>query len=774
MATDIPKDRLEIKVLEARDLRAPQGSGVNPFAIVECADDFENTDTKTGNPNPVWGDKIMVFDNITAQEVEFLLVTLKHKDLLAYQDKDLGVVPVALATALQSPGITLVDWYPLRKTTGMGDEEAHGEVRLSVTYFLDDAADLEDSEEYDSEEDLSKTVPNALKVTVEGGRSLRNPGGSGPCDAYVILQCGKTQKRCKPVRKNNHPKWGFEAVFFNKDPDQYLYITVRQKTAISSKMIGQARVSMVEMAGAKFQNWVQLVDAKWRFNAEGLGEVQLTAEWVYDKKVKAVRLAWAAGREKRAAAAGGQAAGGPAGGDPTTRSTPALRATNLGSQEETEMFMGRGRSAQAFEEAAEAAEREAMAAQVELEEKLDRVKAGDYQMQVHVIEGRDLKGENFNGTSDPIVTVECFGQKRHTRVVKNVTNCLFGDVLYFNFKDLTIEQVQGGAITVACHDAERIRFNQLIGTYSFDFLGVYLSENHEIYRQWIGVIDNKSKKDKGPQGWIKLSITLLGPGDRQKVHNIEEEIDKELKDDFEAGQIGGMVLSGPHHEAGAELPGGDDLPGRGPAQLQLDGHAQHQGLCAGGLRGQPEDRAHPGGLRQEPRGPVPDLGAGAAPARVRAHQRVAHRALGLAQGAHGGQAGRHALLRLHQGDLRRGEQEEARPAATEEGGVHWAAAEVGPAVRRPPGLGAEQGDGQADEQVPRPGLALPGAAAGGHVREQTPHLGHEQPGAEEEGQMRAHEDIVPKTTKYTFCGPPWCRAPRCPCSSSPNRGRPCP
>ncbi len=34
------------------------------------------------------------------------------------------------------------------------------------------------------------------------------------------------------------------------------------------------------------------------------------------------------------------------------------------------------------------------------------VKEGDYQIQVHIIEVRDLKGEDASGTSDPVVYAE--------------------------------------------------------------------------------------------------------------------------------------------------------------------------------------------------------------------------------------------------------------------------------------------------------------------------------------------------------------------------------
>lgn len=60
-------------------------------------------------------------------------------------------------------------------------------------------------------------------------------------------------------------------------------------------------------------------------------------------------------------------------------------------------------------EAEKAAKKEEMEkALKELQDKHNavRLEDGDYQVQVHVIEVRDLKGENKDGTSDPVVFVE--------------------------------------------------------------------------------------------------------------------------------------------------------------------------------------------------------------------------------------------------------------------------------------------------------------------------------------------------------------------------------
>ena len=57
-----------------------------------------------------------------------------------------------------------------------------------------------------------------------------------------------------------------------------------------------------------------------------------------------------------------------------------------------------------------------------------------YQVVVHIIEARELKAENLDGTSDPVVYVECFGQKQNTICVKSVRtfllSLLFSAVAY--------------------------------------------------------------------------------------------------------------------------------------------------------------------------------------------------------------------------------------------------------------------------------------------------------------------------------------------------------
>ena len=74
----------------------------------------------------------------------------------------------------------------------------------------------------------------------------------------------------------------------------------------------------------------------------------------------------------------------------------------------------------------------------------------------------------------------------------------------------------------------------MIGAFVVDASRVYCSKSHEMYRQWVGLFDDTNLDDNGVQGYLKLSISIIGPGDKMKVHDEEsdkkEEAEKEAKE----------------------------------------------------------------------------------------------------------------------------------------------------------------------------------------------------------------------------------------------------
>jgi hypothetical protein len=138
------------------------------------------------------------------------------------------------------------------------------------------------------------------------------------------------------------------------------------------------------------------------------------------------------------------------------------------------------------------------------------IKDGDYQVQVHIIEARDLAAKNYNGTSDPVCYVECFGQKRNTQVVHNVTSCVFDEVFIFNARNMDKEKFQEEVVRISCFDSGMMgAMNTLIGAYAFDATMVYTAnKDHEFYRQWVPLMDDEAKEDVGVQGYLKITVAV--------------------------------------------------------------------------------------------------------------------------------------------------------------------------------------------------------------------------------------------------------------------------
>ena len=61
---------------------------------------------------------------------------------------------------------------------------------------------------------------------------------------------------------------------------------------------------------------------------------------------------------------------------------------------------------------------------------------GEYQLRVHVIEARGLVGRDADGTCDPVVKVEAFGQTRRTQVKDGDIAPVFDETLFIIEKDV--------------------------------------------------------------------------------------------------------------------------------------------------------------------------------------------------------------------------------------------------------------------------------------------------------------------------------------------------
>ena len=162
-----------------------------------------------------------------------------------------------------------------------------------------------------------------------------------------------------------------------------------------------------------------------------------------------------------------------------------------------------------------------------LTEKRDNLVDGDYVVQVHIIEGRELNGRGWNAMSDPVISVECMNHKQSTEIKKNCINAVWDSVLFFEFKDLDSQEINEGKCIISAFDANNFTRNVLIGLYEFDLSTIYFNNKyHEIYKKWIGLYDVTDEHD-GIQGYLKISIVVLGPNDEQKTHKLVDEDEDE-------------------------------------------------------------------------------------------------------------------------------------------------------------------------------------------------------------------------------------------------------
>eukprot|EP00808_Paulinella_micropora_P000520 g82182.t1 len=149
-------------------------------------------------------------------------------------------------------------------------------------------------------------------------------------------------------------------------------------------------------------------------------------------------------------------------------------------------------------------------------------KKGDYSIRVHLIECRDLKGRDVSGLSDPVCRVTCMKQKQHSKIHKQTAAPQFDEVLVFDFKDKHPNEMEAASIIVQVLDSNTFRSDKLIGAFCFDVGDIYYKPDHEVFRQWVALTDPTVAKNVGVQGYLQISIAVLGPGDEQKVHSEKE------------------------------------------------------------------------------------------------------------------------------------------------------------------------------------------------------------------------------------------------------------
>ena len=561
-------DRLEVKVVAARGLGEVEGGECNPYAIITCAADEERTGVASATASPEWRAATMIFTDV-ADAADDVVVDVMHKALSASRDVALGRAVVSLRTCFQAIGVEQDDWFPLENSDG----RSCGEVRLELSYFVDAGDDF--PEEDSDDDDASGCEPNMVQGTVFRARGLRHPDSAGPVDAYCTIRIGRHKASTATVRRTSGPSFDHPFKLPCGNGAAVVKVKVKARAAFGSILVGECVLPMVEVAAhgePGCSRWCRLEGRDGEVGTER-GEVELQIAWVRDRRYARSLARLGAGLSTLGQGLWGSS---PKEEEEEEEEPPKKEDWLL----EEDAFAPQhltSREQELVDERRDAGAMMAGRVVDELEARaLSSMKAGDYAVQVHVVECRDLKAEDLNGLSDPYARVRVHGRQRKTRVVKKVTSCVFDDVLHFSLPNLTTAavggprreanvramarrcglapvvrpphrsratQVEAACVDIAILDHDSIGKHATIGSVSFDVRKVHALQDHEFYRKWVGLVDATDAQDTGYQGYLKCSVTVLGPGDEQKAHDLDAEYQKELEREEAAGR--GVALSGP-------------------------------------------------------------------------------------------------------------------------------------------------------------------------------------------------------------------------------------
>jgi len=458
---------------------------------------------------------------------------------------------------VDSSGATPIDlWLPLQICGRM--KTVSGEIRVQLRFSepltpksfpqsVRLAADFPAADVDVENPDDKDMQPNELHIVAIRARGLQavdwsilSASSSDPFVEFEIIGEATSsfeKKKTKVVYNCLEPVWN-ETFVWPKfhDNSNIIQVSVFDANNIASRVfLGKALIPASDLldGGRTHRKWYKLLEGR----GEERGEIELVIKWKFNANVLNDELVEEAKKVAQAKIRGSSAIGGGGGGRGDADSD--YESGNEAEDEEKDK-----RASPQTKEEKEQKKREFEDKENALREIM--VQSGDYQVQVHIIEARDLKPENLDGTSDPVVYVECFGETRHTRVVKSCTSCVFDELMIFNFSSLDKEQVKEGVVRISVFDYG-IAKNTMIGSYAVDAVGVYTSsKSHEMYRQWVPLMDDVDPGDVGVQGYLKLSVQIIGPGERAVLHDEDAEQEEELKREAAVGgDVGSLIIDTP-------------------------------------------------------------------------------------------------------------------------------------------------------------------------------------------------------------------------------------
>ncbi|OQS01372.1 hypothetical protein ACHHYP_01203 [Achlya hypogyna] len=443
--------------------------------------------------NPEWNETLIVGRDIDLRRVTWLALTVYDKNML--KDVALGraLVPMEVVrSALAAPTPIALE-FPITKFSGV--KVATGSI------FIELASNAPVPVAAAAPGDVAIDVagpPNVLIITVDKATGLKAMDSNGFSDPLVIISCQKEKFTTTTMQKTLTPVWNETFRMPLTDGTQEITFVVEDFDMLANDVIGKVKVPVDSLAhGMKQTLDLVLQDKKFK-KAEGLGTLTVTMQWTYraniDEIVESNKKKKLGIFDKMKNVVSGV----PDAGDDDEEGLDPIDAKEVPKKSDEEIKKEAEEKEKAMQEEKKALED-------------INIKSGDYSIQVHVIEARDLAPKDATGTSDPVVFVDVLDQTQHTATKKQTLSAVWDDILIFNFRELDKEIVEMGTIKLRIMDANTLQRAELIGETQFDTSFIYSHINHQICNQWLGLI---APGQESVQGYLRVSITILGPGDK--------------------------------------------------------------------------------------------------------------------------------------------------------------------------------------------------------------------------------------------------------------------
>jgi len=118
---------------------------------------------------------------------------------------------------------------------------------------------------------------------------------------------------------------------------------------------------------------------------------------------------------------------------------------------------------------------------------------------------------------DPLVEMECLGQKKYTSTKKKIdgnTLVCWNEHLFFEFRGLNKNELEKAKISFRLTDKGFLA-NNMLGIYEFDMSIVYANPDHAMLHEWFALSNPKSEDYSEVTATIKASVAVAGPNDKQ-------------------------------------------------------------------------------------------------------------------------------------------------------------------------------------------------------------------------------------------------------------------